>query len=105
MKEGGSMDQMMRDVRRSVLSESVRRLGSAYIEEFEQLTLEARQAAEWKQWALEFMVKHGICDKSALEEEFDIDQAQEAIDTAVGDLKRIANNTGVTGPVFTDNKE
>jgi hypothetical protein len=101
----GNMDQMMRDVRRSVLGESIRRLGPVYIEEFEQLTLEARQAAEWKQWALELMAKHGICDKSALEEDFDIDQAQEAIDTAFGDLKRIATNTNVSGPVFTDDKE
>lgn len=85
---GGNMEQMMRDVRRAVISESLLRLGPQYVEEFQQLVLEASQAATWQEWTLEMMDKHEVCEKAALKEEFDPDVAREALDTFMRDLVR-----------------
>jgi phosphoribosylformylglycinamidine (FGAM) synthase-like enzyme len=105
---GGNMDQMMREVRRSVISESVQRLGPQYIAEFEQMNQELSQAATWQEWALEMLDRYNICEKSALTEEFDPDVAREALDTFMRDLvAAVARNElkGSPGPAFTTDKE
>jgi phosphoribosylformylglycinamidine (FGAM) synthase-like enzyme len=105
---GGNMDQMMREVRRSVISESLRRLGSAYVEEFEQMSQELSQAATWQEWALEMLNRYNICEKSALTEEFDPDVAREALDTFMRDLVAAVARSELkapSGPAFTTDKE
>jgi len=75
----GNMDKIVQEARVAVIKEAVRPMGSPYMEVLEQLILDASQAATWKEWALEAMDSHNICEKSALKEPFDPDVAREAI--------------------------
>lgn len=79
-------DKLMRDVTISVIGESIRQFGSKYIRAFEYLKQQAVTAKEWQLWALCLMDEHNICEKSALDEEFDVDVAQETIATCYRDL-------------------
>ena len=73
----------------------------------------------WEQWALELMDQYSICEKEALEEPFDIDEAQEALATCfkdyevqieqlqqrVKELELQLSKDNAAGPVFTEDKE
>lgn len=67
----------------------------------------------WEHWALELMDQYEVCDKSALTEPFDVDEAQEALATCFKDYEvrieqlqaRIKELESAAGPAFTENKE
>lgn len=70
-------------------------------------------ATGWEHWALELMDQYEVCDKSALTEPFDVDEAQEALATCFKDYEvrieqlqaRIKELESTAGPAFTADKE
>lgn len=67
----------------------------------------------WRQWTLDLMLEHKVCDESALLEEFDSDVAQETLATCFKDYEvrieqlqaRVKELEDSAGAAFTSDKE